>query len=775
MSNWNTVLSSTRNLNDVLIVLQKVLALLQNKADVTTIDEALNNLNSLDGQVSGGLQELITKLGEFDITSSAAIQEFQQQQDQIVGAAQSEISSLQDAINIAAAAGAGANGWTDKLVEMTGGGTLDIFASEQINKTDGLSTIATMLQLENPKTGDRYYVKSFNRPNNLALAQPYKGGGYFIFNENKININDGITIFNGWERQYFKELTPEMSGAVGDGVTDDADALILCITKSYELGLKKAVLGAYTYKSTKELPVLCGNSYYRKGVGIVGQGKDATYIKFEGVNGFRFQRGGGLTAGQIANGFVSDMTIENLGGKNSGHIGITGGDNMTGFSASRMNFISWSYATKFDGTFYICSMLDLFASTCLNGFHTGITGTTLYIDRCYVQSGGDTTATAVPSAFKLNAIYSHVGALACDNYAGTAYNFDFGGGFAASLGVERSITNTNPNASMFVFTNTNWTIGYVYLYRTKGLVGTNRIFNNVNSTVNILTSRIHENDQSITSCDAVYSRVYSDNSASQFARTTFNSERLDVSFADYNPSVSSLNWRVGSNLDAIKYIHGNKRPFIGLYDKQQIIDKKFGASLNMAKTSLWFDVYGGSFRYAGYDGSQDYRYNVAPLLADWGIQRRPDLHGIAAVVNLKEGATDINSIAASDVAVVPLVARKKVADAVNGAVYINTATKAVEMFVSDEWVTLSPLVTIKYGQEVNFPSIAANTVHKTEIAMAGVTVNHYAEVVLATSNTDYEIWGKCLNGSVIVYVRNLSTEPLDLPNLYLRIRAYLIN
>lgn len=75
MSNWNVVLSSTRNLNDVLIVLQKVLALLQNKADVTTIDEALDSLATLDQQAADSIREMTNRLNQFGNDADTATNE----------------------------------------------------------------------------------------------------------------------------------------------------------------------------------------------------------------------------------------------------------------------------------------------------------------------------------------------------------------------------------------------------------------------------------------------------------------------------------------------------------------------------------------------------------------------------------------------------------------------------------------------------------------------------------------------------------------------------
>lgn len=58
MSNWNEVLSSTRNLNDVLIVLQKVLALLQIKVDITTTNETLERLAAFNQQLENCIRQI---------------------------------------------------------------------------------------------------------------------------------------------------------------------------------------------------------------------------------------------------------------------------------------------------------------------------------------------------------------------------------------------------------------------------------------------------------------------------------------------------------------------------------------------------------------------------------------------------------------------------------------------------------------------------------------------------------------------------------------------
>lgn len=121
-----------------------------------------------------------------------------------------KLQALDDAINAAAAAGAGANGWDANLVaygEVT---------QKKIN--DGLDSIAQLLSIKNPRAGMRVYVKSYHAGLN-------KGGGTFVYDSTKASINDGGMVINGWVRQVSPYYLNVMNfGAKGDGVTNDYPA-----------------------------------------------------------------------------------------------------------------------------------------------------------------------------------------------------------------------------------------------------------------------------------------------------------------------------------------------------------------------------------------------------------------------------------------------------------------------------------------------------------------------------------------------------------------------
>ena len=118
--------------------------------------------------------------------------------------------------------GGGANGWSDTL----------ILVSENVNQrqiNDGIESITAMLAIENPRNGQRVYVKSYHTGLN-------KGGGTFVYDVTKEGINDGGVVINGWVRQLDDFITPTMFGAKADGVADER---LIC---------EKSVVAASTLK-----------------------------------------------------------------------------------------------------------------------------------------------------------------------------------------------------------------------------------------------------------------------------------------------------------------------------------------------------------------------------------------------------------------------------------------------------------------------------------------------------------------------------------------------
>lgn len=104
-------------------------------------------------------------------------------------------------------AGAGENVWDANLVAY--GET----TQKQIN--DGLESIAQLADIQNPRDGMRVYVKSYH----VGLN---KGGGTFIYDATKSNINDNVSVINGWVRQDWTTASVFDVGIKGDETNHDA-------------------------------------------------------------------------------------------------------------------------------------------------------------------------------------------------------------------------------------------------------------------------------------------------------------------------------------------------------------------------------------------------------------------------------------------------------------------------------------------------------------------------------------------------------------------------
>ena len=113
----------------------------------------------------------------------------------------------------------------DPNVDMTGWelpqarDVIDASGLSQQELNSGLESIADLLAIPNPKTGNRVYVKSYHVGTN-------KGGGNFVYESALSATNDGIVVFNGWVRVFSSlDVSPLWAGAAGDGLTNDTVAI----------------------------------------------------------------------------------------------------------------------------------------------------------------------------------------------------------------------------------------------------------------------------------------------------------------------------------------------------------------------------------------------------------------------------------------------------------------------------------------------------------------------------------------------------------------------
>lgn len=210
-------------------------------SDFSYLNESINN-------ITGNLEDLNT---EVKTSLVASINEIKNKTKDIL-----------DLYNKNVEAGAGANGWTADLV------AYGEITQKQIN--DGLDSVAQLLNIENPRSGMRVYAKSYAPPN-YVLAKPFDdGGGAFVYDSSKANINDKGMIINGWIRQT-NQVFFEYFGAKADGVTNSTVAMQAAIEYLKSIGGGKVYAQAGTY-------LVSGLTVYSN-IHIEGAGIEVTTIK----------------------------------------------------------------------------------------------------------------------------------------------------------------------------------------------------------------------------------------------------------------------------------------------------------------------------------------------------------------------------------------------------------------------------------------------------------------------------------------------------------------
>lgn len=141
----------------------------------------------------------------------------------------------------------------------------DAIAYADKTKTHTVNTVGDLANITETWDGRTVYVKGYHKPENLALAQPFKGGGTRIYNDSRKNENDGFLCINGWVLQLDNNVvTPEQAGAKGDNKTDDFEAL----KKVFTSRLKVECDCFATYKTSKPIELFTGQKIAGNGATI---------------------------------------------------------------------------------------------------------------------------------------------------------------------------------------------------------------------------------------------------------------------------------------------------------------------------------------------------------------------------------------------------------------------------------------------------------------------------------------------------------------------------
>lgn len=78
----------------------------------------------------------------------------------------------------------------------------------------GLESVEKLLNVTNPTNGMRLYVKSYHIGKGI-------GGGWFIYDSAKSDLNDGVLVFNGWVREQKDVYYIEDAGVLADSGIDN--------------------------------------------------------------------------------------------------------------------------------------------------------------------------------------------------------------------------------------------------------------------------------------------------------------------------------------------------------------------------------------------------------------------------------------------------------------------------------------------------------------------------------------------------------------------------
>lgn len=132
--------------------------------------------------------------------------------------------------------------------------------------------------------------------------------------------------------------------------------------------------------------------------------------------------------------------------------------------------------------------------------------------------------------------------------------------------------------------------------------------------------------------------------------------------------------------DGVKQTHGGVRPYIGSFGDtgQQVAQNK----KDYTQPAFLFDCFGG-FILAGSNGDKNLGYATGPRLGMWGIERRPDLHGVAAYVSTSD-SVDNNSATYAAVPAI-LFTSTRPTNPVTGTHWSDPTTKKILYYAYGQW------------------------------------------------------------------------------------------
>lgn len=327
----------------------------------------------------------------------------------------------------------------------------------------------------------------------------------------------------------------------------------------------------------------------------------------------------------------------------------------------------FDYGFRGENTLFLSRIIGCHQLQCYNGLYMSNRGTSNQIDQNYVYGSRGT-------AYRLTGIYSSLGSLACDRSEGDIYIFSYFGGSIGSLGYESYAKGTV--GTIFRAGSSDITIGELYMQDLQGKVtSASKLIDASGSRVTVENWVILDSNSASTPSDGLLGTGI----------TNYNSRiRIGTYNAPYkvrtgNPAWDSSVATAYTEINGARFANAWGRAYLGTLTSDV---SKVTSGSTVVEPCIQWDFY-GSPRYAGPTGNVNMSYGPVLKLGQWGVESRPDLHGVAGFVATNNSTDNISL----QYAIIPAIHRQttRPSNPVVGAIWINPSTNKICHFAGTNW------------------------------------------------------------------------------------------